>query len=959
MPNRVREVLLVSSPYDSYVIAEDDRLTERIFSEYLDLNLRYAPRVTRVSSGREALQRIRDEHYDVVITMMRGGDMDNADLARNIKRTRPKLPVVLLAFNPLDILKLKPEDKEILNGTFLWLGDAKIILSIIKLVEDRANIDHDIRLGGVHVILLVEDSVRFYSSYLPIIYTELMKQTQRLISDGVNLSHRMMRMRARPKILLAKSFEEAWDLYQRYHKNLLALVTDREFSHKGVADPQAGLEFTKRVKEKDSDMPVLIQSSDERVEQRAHELGASFLNKKSPTLLQDLRKFLMDHIGFGEFIFFLPDGTRVGSAADLHGLLASLKDLPADSLAYHADRNHFSKWLMARTEFELAALLRPLRLDQFEDVEELRTYLVKTLEKFLHKKQTGVISDFSERSFTPETPFAKLGTGSLGGKGRGLAFLNTFLNRSDFIQKFPDVLIRVPETAVIATDVYDAFLEENSLHDIIRKAQDDEEVRKAFSEGSLPTEIRSDLRALIKKVKHPLAVRSSSLLEDSQSQPFAGLYSTYVLPNNQTLSGVRLGELCRAVQLVYASIFSKAARSFHEATPHLQDEEKMAVVIQRLIGRKHGKRFYPDVSGVAQSYNYYPIAPLESSDGAAYVALGLGMTVMEGYRSLRFSPKKPLHLHQFSGDLDMLKNSQKACIALDLKGARLKPGDPPDANLTTFDLAEAESDGTLEPVGSTYSAENDRIYDGISRKGARLISFAHLLKHRMFPLAEILQHLLEIGEEAIGGPVEFEFAVDLKEREFAVLQIRPMVAWTGGQSLKIDGHAPERILGESSKALGNGRIGGITDIVYVKPSAFDPAETREIAQEVGNLNDRIHKEGRSYILIGPGRWGTADPWLGIPVAWPQISAAKAIVEAQIEDFAVDPSFGTHFLHNVISLGIGYFTIGRNGGGDGIDWEWLDRQKGEETPHLRHVRLTKPLDIRIDGSKNRGVILKPE
>jgi CheY-like chemotaxis protein len=967
MPFRIREVLLVAAPYDSFLLADDDALTELVFSEYLDLNLRYAPRVTRVSTAAEALERIAGESFDLIITMASTGNLEVAAFARSVRRARPGLPVIVLAFNTLEVAGLSDEDRAAVDRVFVWLGDPRIFMSIIKLVEDERNIDHDVALSSVQAIIVVEDSVRFYSSYLPVLYAELMKQTQLLMAEGLNLTHKMLRMRARPKILLAHDYETAWALFEKYRGNLLGVITDVQFRRDGKEDPRAGLELTRRLKERISDLPVLVQSSDETRSGEALAVGASFLNKTSPALLKQLQDFILRYFGFGDFVFRDADGREYGRASDLHGMIAALKTAPDESVRFHSDRNHFSKWLMARTEFEIAYRIRPRKAAEFADIGGLRRYLMETMHRFLQKTQLGTIIQFDGRYFDEESPFVKIGKGSIGGKARGLAFVNFLLSQTDLAGRVEGARITVPHTSVIATDVFDYFLEHNGLSAFLRQERSHEELETAFLKAELPGYVLEDLRTLVDRIHGPLAVRSSSLLEDSRSQPFAGVYKTYMLPNNDPDPARRLEQLARAVKLVYASTFSAEACSYLRFSTHLQDEEKMAVIVQHLVGRPRsgGGRYYPSFSGVVQSYNYYPVPPVSAEDGVAYVALGLGKTIMDGYRSLRFSPNHPHHLHQFSTTNDYLVNSQKEFLAVDLKAAAGELGYDREPSMGWLGLEAAEADGTLAAVGSTYSAENDCVYDGVSRPGVRLVSFAPVLKNDLFPLPEVLRTIIAAGREAMGSHVELEFAVNLDPddeglREFAILQMRPMISRWSSQKVRVDGLPAERILCESPRSLGNGYVGGVADVVYVKPETFDSARTVEIAAEIGRVNEALRREGRHCLLIGPGRWGSADPCLGIPVRWNQISESRVIVETTLEGFVIDPSYGTHFFHNVTSLGLGYLTVHGAHGGGTLRWDWLAAQPAAgETELLRHVRLPEPLDIRLDGSTGRGVILLPE
>lgn len=960
MQFRIQKILLVSSPYDSAIIAEDDRLTEIIFSEYLDLRLRYAPKVVRADNGAEALELLRKEEFDLVLSMMRASTADTAAFALEVKRLRPDLPVVLLAYNLIDLEGLSPEYRAAADDIFFWTGDAKILLSIIKLIEDRRNIDADIRAAGVQALLLIEDSVRFYSSYLPLIYTELMSQTQHLIGEAVNLSHRLLRMRARPKILFARNWEEAEEYYKKYRDNLLGLITDIQFPRGGAIDPRAGIEFARMAKANQPDLPVLLQSRNTEHAETARQIGAGFLNKSSKNKLLELRQFIKDNFGFGDFVFCMPDGAAVGSVRDLHSMVQFLKTAPAASVMYHAGRNHFSKWLMARTEFELAHMLRPVTIAQFRDGEELRDYLIATMSRFLRSVHRGVIVDYSPEYFDPRTPVTKIGSGSLGGKSRGLAFLNSLLVKPDFGRQFGGARITLPPMAAVGTDFFDQFLEENGLNAFVRSNPDDRSLANRFLESELPEELGKALRVYIEKTDYPFAVRSSSVMEDSQSQPFAGIYKTYILPNSHPDPALRLEALARAVKLVYASTFSQQARTYMGAFSNIQDEEKMGVILQRLVGRRHGGNFYPGFSGVAQSYNFYPLPPIKSEEGAVHVALGLGAMVAGGRQVLRFSPAHPDRLYQFANLKAFFAGSQREFMALDMTRPEFMPDFDSEANLSVLGLAQAEADGTLAPVASTYMPDNDALYEGVSRKGPRLVTFAPILKSDVFPLAPLASFLLDVGRQAMGCHVEMEFAVDLQAREFNLLQIRPLSMMHSSAKVTFDDAARERIVCDCPKTLGHGVIRDLTDIIYVRPEKFNPARTPQIAADIGQLNERLLAEKRRYLLVGPGRWGSSDPWLGVPVNWGQISGVRVIIEAALPDFAVEPSYGSHFFHNVISLGIGYFILNSEHGEGSVDWKWFDSLPAEfENERVRHVRLSKPLEIRIDSGTSRGIVLRPD
>ncbi len=965
MPFRIRDILLVSSLYDSFVIEQDGRLTELLLGEYAQLNLSYAPLVTRVSSGEQALARLQDGRFDLVITMTRLGDMEVRDFGRRIKKLHPDLPVACLVYNTREIALIGEQElKPDIERVFAWRGDSRILLAIIKCIEDQMNAAADTFEGSVRCILLVENSVRFFSAYLPIIYTELMRQTQNLMADGIDVMDKLLRMRARPKILLAETYEEALQLYESYNDYMLCMITDAGFNRGGELDPMAGVELIRHVKREDPDLPVLMQSSDESRAREAHALGVGFLHKGSPTLLNDLRRFMKASLGFGEFIFMLPNGTEVGRASDLTAMSRLLKEVPADSIHYHARRNHFSNWFMARTEFELAMRLRPVKVSQFADSEALRSYLRDTLREYRELVRRGRVADFSRAHFDTSSSFVRIGEGSLGGKGRGLAFVNALLTRYDFKERFPDLRVFVPESAVLATGVFDEFMDENGLLGKALGDLPDEEIAEAFVRSRLPLDVVDDLVAFLDEVRYPLAVRSSSLLEDSQHQPFAGVYTSHMLPNNHPDDDVRLEQLCHAVKLVYASTYFRNAKAYLRGTPNRIEEEKMAVIIQRMVGDAHGDILYPCVAGVAQSYNFYPVYGEKPEEGSASVVLGLGKSVVEGGRSLWFSPKHPRHLPQFGTTDDYLRFSQREFWALDLSRPEVFARADGNAGLVCMDLERAEADGTLAAVASTYMPDNDAVYDGISRPGVRLVTMAGVLKTSMFPLPELLQDILELGSRGMAAPVEIEFAAGPKAREgrpaeFAVLQIRPMVV--GREEIDLDRRVddPERVIVYSESVLGNGAVENLTDIVYVRPDTFDRGYTPEVALELRYLNERLQREGTHYLLIGPGRWGSRDRWLGIPVDWADINWARMIVETEMEDIVVEPSQGSHFFHNLMSYEVGYFTAHAGKTGAKVDWDWLLAQPhAEETEYLRHVRLARPLRIYMDGRDGRGAVLRP-
>ncbi len=959
MPHRVHDILVVASSYDAFVLEEGGRLTELILNEYVSLNLTYAPSITRASSAEEAIQLIEKKHFNLVLSMLWSGSAEAFAFGSRVKEIDPRVPVVMLAFDAREVQRLQLDrSAQGYDEVFTWSGDTGLFLAVIKLFEDRWNVDHDTRAAGVRTILLIEDSVRFTSLYLPLLYTELMKQTQSLMDEGINVTHRLLRMRARPKILLARTYEEAESLYKRYKKYMLGVISDVRFPRNGAPDESAGVDFVRMIRAEDPTLPVVMQSSQENGQQLAESVNAHFINKRSRSLLSDLQRFIENNFGFGDFIFRLPDGTPVGRAHDLRSLEEQIQEVPDASLEYHARRNDFSNWLRARTEFGLASIIRPRNVSEFKSMTELRAFLVKTLSQHRAETQRGVVADFSPRRFDEESSFVRIGRGSLGGKGRGLAFANHLLLQRAVTDAFEGVRIAVPSTAVVGTDVFDAFMAQNDLYQIAYTSNDDRHISEAFLAARLPREIQDDLASFLERVNYPLAVRSSSLLEDSQFQPFAGIYRTYMVPNNHPHPTVRLAQLSRAIKLVYASTFSRASKRYMENTPYRVEDEKMAVILQRLVGSAHGSRFYPNFSGVARSHNFYPIAPMRHEDGLAVVALGLGRQVVSGADALRFSPAHPRHIPEFGSTENTLRASQRRFFALDLAQPHLMPAAGEETNLLRLGIAEAMEDGTLQPVASTYSRENDVIYDGLRGGGIPVVTFAPILKSEIFPLAAILQRLLELGKEGMGSPVELEFAVDLTSDPawFGFLQIRRLVVGGEPDDVRLDEETIRKAILLSERALGNGVIDGITDFIYIDPATFDSAHTTGMAAAVANMNQEMRKEGRSYVLIGPGRWGSSDPWLGIPVSWEQISQARVIVEAGLEGFQITPSQGTHFFQNITSLRIAYFTVNPFRGDGRIDWDWLSAQPvvGEEAG-VRHVRSPEPVRVMVDGQSGRGAV----
>src|SRR5215468_4470674 len=950
MRHRIMDILLVASPYDSFILEEAGQFGERVMGGFRNLDLHYGPGLTTVPTGGEALDLVREpSRFNLIITGLTLGDMNGAELARRVKALGLGIPVVLLAFDAREVKTFaEHHDVSAVEKVFLWQGDARILLAIVKYVEDRRNVVHDTQVMGVQVIIVVEDNVRYYSSFLPVIYAELLHHSRRLVSEAVNVSDKIMRMRARPKILLCGSYEEAWDAFTRFQDDVLGVISDIEFPVAGEPSPTAGLDFARRVRARWPDVPVLLQSSNPAHATAAEAAGAAFLLKGSATLLADLRQFMVDYFGFGDFVFRRPDGEMVGMAHDLKSLEEWLRAAPVDSIAYHAAHNHFSSWLKARTEFALADELRPRRVSDFPDPEGVRSYLIETIARYRRARSLVAVADFDRTAFDPRHDFHRIGGGSLGGKARGLAFMRMLLGQRPVTEGI-DAKVTVPSAVVLATDVFDRFLEDNDLRDFALHVFDDAELERRFLAARFPLDVRDDLAALLPRIDYPLAVRSSSLLEDSQHQPFAGIYETFMLANRGAL-GARLDSLIRAIVRVYASMFSRRAKDYIAATPYRLEEEKMAVIVQRVVGSAHGTRFYPDLAGVARSHNFYPAPPLTAADGIAAIALGLGKTVVGGGNCLRFCPRYPRNLVQFSSVRDILNNSQRTFWALDLAGDT-------DMREARYELDAAEADGTLAAVASTYSPENDAIYDGVSRAGIRVVSFAEILKHDSFPLAAVLDRLLGIGHWGMGGPVEIEFAVDLAARELAFLQLRPLALSHEMLEVVIGEVEPDRLICRSNRVLGNGRIDDLRDVIVVDRQRFARASSRQVAAELAQCNAEL--SGRPYLLIGVGRWGSADPWLGIPVTWEQISRARVIVEAGFADLEVTPSQGSHFFQNLTSFNVGYFTINPDAGEGFVDWDWLAAQPAvRETGYVRHLRFDQPVVVKMNGKQGAGVILKP-
>ncbi|MBI2388779.1 MAG: hypothetical protein HYV09_04100 [Deltaproteobacteria bacterium] len=974
MPNRVREVLLVSSQYDAFILEEDGRLTDRIFTEYSELNLSNAPRITHVASGARALEMLVERRFDLVMTMVRIGDMDAGTLARRVKAHHPNMPVVLLVRTEADLGQFgAPIDTSRIDHVMSWTGDARIMLAIIKLVEDALNIAHDTQ-AGVRAIIVVEDSVRRYSSFLSMLYTELMKQSESLVAEGLNDLHRLMRMRARPKVLLARDYEKAMALFERFQDATIAVISDVRFPRKGEEDPQAGFDLVREIRARAPDLAIMVQSAEPASADQARHLNVKYADKNSPNLLKDIGKFVKESLGFGDFVFRLPDRSEVGRARHAYELEQVLRTVPAESIWYHASRDHFSHWLTARCMFSIADRLRSRKAAEFGGPEAIRTFLIEALGAERARQQEGAISDYTSRR-PPAAQFIRLGKGSIGGKARGLAFVSTLIARNGLADRFPGLAIRIPHSVVVPTDEFDKFMEGHKILSGGTGNLTQQEIFERCRTARLSDDLRHKLRRTVAPLGGPLAVRSSSLLEDSQLQPFAGIYATYMLPNNHPDPEERFGQLCRAIKAVWASTYSDDARAYIGRTQYSVEDEKMAVLVQEVVGQARNGRFYPHVSGVAVSYNYYPIGHQRAEDGLAFIALGLGETIAQGGAGLQFSPAEPSVLPQFGCARDYLRYTQRRFTALDLTDTspKLEGG----GGTREYDLREAEADGTFALAGSVYSADDDLIRDDLTTPGPRVVSFHNVLKWGAVPLAPALKELLQLFREGLGCPVEIEFAVDAgdwgrsapsgrarREPSLYVLQVRPQATQALDGVVETEGFSPDQILCATDRSLGHGVIEGVRDVVYVKRRDLQANETPAVAEQVASINKKLLADNVPYLLVGPGRWGSSDPRLGVPVKWAQIAGARVIVETVFEDREVEPSQAAHFFHNVTSFRIGYLTISsvdkrQSTHARFLDQAWLDQQPAvTDTGEVRHVRFDEPLRILLDGRHSTATILKP-
>jgi hypothetical protein len=947
---------------------EDTSLASRIINEYSGLNLSQPPRVTRTSSAHEALKVLHEKEFDMVITMPHLDEMDAFSFGLEIKKIRPNLPVILLAHNTRGLYP-PPENRDCsgIDKLFIWSGNSDLLLALVKNAEDRLNVDFDTQKANVRVLILVEDSPVYYSSFLPMIYKEIVRQTQAVLEVGLNEEHRLVTMRARPKILMAQDYEEAMELWQKYRSFLFGIISDARLPRNGKMDADAGLHLLSQVRKEIPDLPLLLLSAEPGNKDKASQIPAMFLDKNSPNLLAELHDFFLTQLGFGDFIFRMPDGTEIDRAPDLRALEAKVAQVPDDCLLYHAEQNHFSRWIMTRSEFTLASTFREVKASDFERIDDMRKYIISSIRASRKWRQKGIVARFNRHNFDPYImDFVKIGEGSLGGKARGLAFMSTMLQQNSKLdEKYSEINIRIPKTLVITTDGFESFVTQNHLERFAKEDFTDDEVTEGFLDAHMPEWLVNELEGFATQVKIPLSVRSSSLLEDAQFQPYAGLYETYMIPNNHPDLSKRLEHLITAIKLVYASTYYEGPKAFSRNTLNQPHAEAMAVIIQQLVGKEYGTYFYPALSGVAQSHNFYPVSHMKPDEGIAHIALGFGKTVVEGEKTLRFSPKYPDIRPQFSTVDDILAGSQRFFYALKIKDYPEELNFKEHSNLEKREVDDAETEFPVMTLASTYVPEEHRIRDTAYIQGPKILTFAQVLKYNIFPLPDLLSDLLELGRRGMGCPIEIEFSVNLnpdkeKKSYFYLLQMRPMVADEERFEIQITPEEHERAFCRSGQALGNGKNDRIADIVYVKQEDFRPESTFQMAEEIGRLNAGLLKEKRPYLLVGPGRWGSADRWLGIPVQWRNISGVGAIIELRNEKIKADPSQGSHFFQNITSLGIHYITVTEGADSeDYFDWKWVKTMPAvQETTFLRHVQLETPLLLKIDGRRSQCVILRP-
>jgi hypothetical protein len=966
MQNRIYKVLIICSNYDYYMLEEDGRIDEQIFNEYVDLNLRYPPTFLHANSGKRALKVLENEKIDLVITWLDAGSNKSFEASSLIKESYPNVPIAALSHYSTELReRLDREDISSIDFVFHWGGNVDIFLAIIKLAEDAMNAKRDILEIGVQAILLVEDSLRFYSHYLPNFYKIILKQTRSFMTEGLNEHRGMILMRGRPKILLATNYENGVALFEKYKHNLLGVISDVSYFKDGVKDPKAGFLLAEHIHKQDKYFPFLLQSSELKNSEIAKELDIKFLYKNSDRLSIELKKYITEYFSFGKFEFWDPDNKKVvEEASDLKTLQKKIAIVPMSSIIYHSKRNHFSKWLKSRALFPIANLFSQIEFEDFDESDKIREYLVSAIKVCRIYRSRGVIAKFNRNKYDEYLGFSRIGEGALGGKGRGLAFIDNFLKRHNLFDKYPGITISIPRTVVLSTEVFDEFMDDNDLFEyVIQEDVSDQNILDKFISKDLPSWVLDDIKAFLNFSTRPIAVRSSSVLEDSHYQPFAGVFATYMVPPVKDNLDYMLEMVSNAVKSVMASSFYAESKIYIKATSHNLDEDKMAVILQEVTGKEYGDVYYPNVSGVARSINFYPIGNEKAKEGIANIALGLGEIIVGGGRTLRFSPAHPKKVLQLSSPGSAQRDTQKHFFGLDLNPDNYKVSTSEAVNKKRIRIKQAEKHGSLKFVASTYDLQNNIIRPGINYDGLRVLTFDNILKYNTFPLADILQDLLKIGQREMRNPIEIEFAVNLdvpkgKNKIFSFLQIRPIVESNDVNNIVPDNFDKNDSIIYSESALGNGKYDHIKDFVYVKPEAFKSEATRDIANAVDKINKKFEDKGEQYILIGPGRWGSSDPWLGIPVTWSQISSAKVIIESGLENYRIDPSQGTHFFQNLTSFKVGYFTINPFIGDGHYDIDYLNKMDAVyEDEFIRHIRFKDYLTVIIEGRKNKALILK--
>lgn len=961
MMRRIYNVLIVANPYDAFMLEDDGRVEEKIYNEYVELGLRYPPTFTQVSTTEEAREVLRTMHIDLVICMPGNADNDAFSVARDIKAEFPHMHcIVLTPFSHGITKRMENEDLSIFDYVFCWLGNTNLILSIIKLIEDKMNLEHDINEGGVQMILLVEDSIRFYSSILPNLYNYILAQSKRFATEALNRHSATLRMRGRPKVVLARNYEEAMSLYERYSDNVLGVISDVRFPIHGEKDSEAGLKLMREIRQNDPYLPLILESSESENRAKAEAEGFRFVDKNSKKMSLDLRKMLEEHLGFGDFIFRDPKTkAEIMRIHSLKELQDNIFKIPDDSMLYHISRNHMSRWLSARAIFPVSMFLKTVTWERLKDITAHREIIFDAIVQYRHMKNIGVVAVFDRMKFDAYSHFARIGDGSLGGKGRGLAFLDNIIKTHPEFNSLEGATVQIPRTVVLCTDVFDQFMEQNNLYQIALSDASDDDILRHFLRAQLPDSLIADFFTFFEAVKSPIAIRSSSLLEDAHYQPFAGIYSTYMIPYLDDKYAM-LEMLACAIKGVYASVYYRDSKAYMTATSNVIDQEKMAVILQEVVGKQFDGRYYPNISGVLRSLNYYPIGDERAEDGIASLALGLGKYIVDGGQTLRVSPYHPHQVLQTSELETALRETQTRFYALDTRHVSNDFKVDDGFNILNLKVKEAERDNSLNFIASTYDPYDQVIRDGLYEGGRKVISFAGVLQQGVFPLPELLQMSMRFGAEAMRRPVEIEFACNLnadRTGSLYLLQIRPIVDQKQMLDEDLAAIPDDRCLLRSHNSLGHGVTEDVTDVVYVKTDdRFSAANNPTIAREIEKLNKEYLDRGTNYVLVGPGRWGSSDSWLGIPVKWPHISAARVIVEVALKNYRVDPSQGTHFFQNLTSFGVGYFTIDENRNDGCFHKAALDAMPAvEETEYVRVVRFEKGLRIMMDGKKGEGVI----